>query len=531
MDSLKAAYDLIVVGSGAGGLVTALAAARGGCSVLVLEKSGELGGTSAVSAGTVWIPANADMIAAGIADSPEQAADYLEATVGCGEVGRAFLDQADAMLAFLRETTPIELTVSLAYPDYKLGLPGSSRGRAMQPGLYDTNALGAWRDRLRRDTHMPQYSMAEFKEWGAWANFPWDDLKRRGERGIVSRGAALVGPILQACLENGVDVAVDMAVEDLVVADGKVGGVVTGGRRIAASRGVVLACGGFEWDAGMSAEHLGRPIPIRCSPPHNTGDGHRMAARVGAAFADMDQVWWAPMVAVPGQDIDGEAIGRHIRAERQAPGVIIVDGDGERIVNEAQDYNSLIRAAWASAERKGRPLRLFTVFDRRFLERYGFLTYAATDILPEWVVQRGSLGELAEALGMAPAVLEATVARFNGVAESGEDKDFGRGDTPYDRYGGDPTNPYPNANLAPIEIAPFYGVEFLPGAFGTAGGIVTDASGRALRSDRSVIEGLFAVGNVTAHPLARGYPGAGATLGPAMALGYAIGRHVAGERG
>lgn len=524
---VAASYDAIVIGSGAGGLVAALTAAKAGKSVLVLEKSSQIGGTSAVSAGTIWIPGNDGMVDAALHDDMDSARQYLSETVGQSGVIEAFLASANAMIAFLRANSSIQLVTSLTYPDYKLGLPGSRSGRAMQPGLYDTKLLGEWRDVLRRDIHLPQYSMMEFKQWGAWANFPWDELRERTAQGVVARGAALVGPILQACFEAGVDVAIEARVDDLVERHGAVCGVSVGGRKIGARVGVVLACGGFEWNAEMIQQHLPAEITVRCSPPHNTGDGHRMAKRLNARFESMDQVWWAPMAAIPGQMIEEHQVGRHMRAERQAPGVIIVDSLGERFVNEAQDYNSLIRAAIAASRSKGAELRMYVVFDQRFLERYGFLTYDANSGLPDWIGKGRTLDEVARRLDIDPVKLVATVKRFNAFAEAGVDEDFHRGDSAYDKYGGDKTNPYPNSNLAPIEIAPFYGMEVLPGAFGTAGGVATNEAGRALREDGAAIPGLYAIGNVSAHPLANGYPGAGSTLGPAMTMGYVVGQDLA----
>lgn len=523
--TLADCYDVIVVGSGLGGLVAALTAAKGGKSVLVVEKSAQIGGTSAVSAGTIWIPANDGMAAGGIEDDLASARQYLSVTVGDSPLIETFLENANAMVAFLREHTSIELVTSLTYPDYKLGQPGSRYGRAVQPGLYDSNALGSLKDVLRRDENGLQYSMAEFKAWGSWANFPKQELRERETRGIVARGAALVGPVFESALRCGVGFVVEAAVEDIIEEDGAARSVRFGGRAIAAADAVVLACGGFEWHAQMMAQHLPVPIPVRCSPPHNTGDGHRMAERLGARLEDMDQAWWAPMVAVPGQQVDGEQVGRHIRAERQSPGVIIVDAAGQRIVNEAQDYNALVRSAFAAAG--GESLRMYVVFDHRFLQRYGFLTYSASDVLPAWIARGESIANVAESLGLKASALAATVERFNVFAEAGLDEDFHRGESPYDQYSGDKTNPYPNTNLAPIEVAPFYGMEFFPGAFGTAGGVATDADGRALGENGAVIRGLFAVGNVSAQPLAKGYPGAGSTLGPAMTLGYVIGRILA----
>jgi 3-oxosteroid 1-dehydrogenase len=316
--------------------------------------------------------------------------------------------------------------------------------------------------------------------------------------------------------------ASEARVTSLLTTDHAVTGVEADGRRLHATRGVVLACGGFEWDKDMVAEYVSNEIAARCSPPHNTGDGHRMAAAAGASFANMSEAWWAPMGIVPGQEIEGRQVGRHLRTERQGPGTIIVDSRGRRFINESQDYNSLIRAAHRAEKESGPHLPMYVVFDQRFLDRYGFITYRSTSgqPAPDWLLKAESVSELAAALDMNPDTLNATLDRFNAFAVEGKDEDFGRGQNIYDAYGGDVTNPYPNPNLAPITEGPFYAMQVMPGAFGTSGGVRTDDLGRALTAEDAVITGLFAVGNVSSHPCAAGYPGAGATLGPAMTMGY-----------
>jgi succinate dehydrogenase/fumarate reductase flavoprotein subunit len=251
-----------------------------------------------------------------------------------------------------------------------------------------------------------------------------------------------------------------------------------------------------------------------------------MARAAGADLRNLDQAWWAPM-AVIGDRRDDRPVGRLIRTERQGPGSVMVDTTGRRFADESQNYNSLVRAYHATADAEpGRCRAMFVVFDQRFLDRFGFVTHRSGGDLPPWLTCAASPGELAEALGIDPAGLAATLDRFNRFARDGADPDFRRGDDVYDRYGGDPANPYPNPCLAPVDAGPYYGMPLEPGAFGTSGGVVTDGRGRALDAAGEVVPGLFAAGNASSHPVAAGYPGAGGTLGPALTMAYLAGRTV-----
>jgi succinate dehydrogenase/fumarate reductase flavoprotein subunit len=549
-------YDVVVAGSGAAALMAAAVAAGRGHSVLVAERSGLLGGTSSISAGTVWVPCHPYRSDADAADDPAEALRYLTAVAG--DRGRpavlgALVEHGAPMLEFAKDACGLVFDAVPDYPDYRPGLPGSADGRSLQPRLFNVSALGALGDALRRDP-VPPYTMAEFKAWGSWNAFPWDELRTRAEAGWVARGGALVAPLLAACAARGVHLATNFRVDGLLTERGRVSGVTVvsedprasdgpsarggagTGRIIAAAAGVILACGGFEWNEEMLATHLGGRLRGRCSPPSNTGDGHRIAAAAGAALTDLDQAWWAPMADLPGDTRDGRPVGRLIRTERQGPGTIVVDATGRRFADESQDYNSFIRAWFASRghDPDGRDSvqggdgssAMYVVFDHRFLDRFGFITHRSGQPVPGWLTCRSSIRELAEALPVDPERLAVTVARFNAGAVLGADPDFDRGADRYDRYGGDAANPWPNSCLAPLDQPPFYGMPLQAGAFGTSGGVVTDERARALDASGEVIAGLFAVGNVSAHPVCAGYPGAGGTLGPALTMGYLAGLSV-----
>jgi succinate dehydrogenase/fumarate reductase flavoprotein subunit len=267
-----------------------------------------------------------------------------------------------------------------------------------------------------------------------------------------------------------------------------------------------------------------------CSPPSNTGDGLRMAQRIGAMTRGTREAWWAPM-SVTGDTRDGEAVGTLLRFERQGPGSIMVNRHGERFANESQNYNDLARAlqSWDSANNQTLNTPAHVIFDHSYLERYGILAHRAGMPTPDYLTEADTLEELAAKINVPAAKLAATVARFNEHAARGEDPDFGRGTSAYDKYWGDNGCPWPNPSLGPLQAGPFYALEVVNGAFGTNGGIATDGRARVLDVDGNPIPGLFAAGNATENAYAAGYPGAGATLGPIMTMGYLAGRMLAGR--
>jgi len=519
-------FDVVVVGSGAIGLTAALTAADAGARVAVLEKARYLGGTSAVSGGMFWVPCNRRMAELGRTDSRDDALRYLRAvTAGrtADDVLAAIVDRGPDMLEFLEHRAGLVMVPMDNFPDYHPEWDGAHPGgRSLDPELYDLAQLGELAESLRPDLRLP-FTMREYEEWRIFTRFPMAELQARAEQGLVARGRALVAPLITACADAGVTLVTECGAERLVVEDEQVVGVVADGSRLAA-RAVVLTCGGFEWSPEMVENFLSGPVQGSCSPPHNTGDGIRMASKAGVKLGSMREAWWGPMVLVPGDETDGAPTATLLRFERTGPHTVIVNRHGERFVNEAHNYNDMTRAfhlfdpgAYDFAN-----LPAYLVFDQRHLDDYGFLTHRSGQPTPPWLTTAPTIAELAGRLEIDPAGLEATLERFNAGAREGVDRDFHRGASAYDRYWGDQHAAHPA--LGPVETAPFYAIEVVSGVIGTKGGIVTDGDGRALDAFGAVVPGLYAAGNTTAHPMGPGYPGAGATLGPGSTMAYAAGR-------
>jgi succinate dehydrogenase/fumarate reductase flavoprotein subunit len=537
--------DVVVLGTGAAGMTAALAAQTSGASVLLLEKSRLVGGTTAVSGGVVWIPNNHHLAEVGIKDSREEALKYVKRlTDGRTEdaLVERFVDTAPAMLSWVEASTPLRFKALARYPDYHPEFPGGKPGgRSLDPGLFDANELGPWKKSLRRSPvfGMTAMTVAEATDWGVFSKplkLPFKLLGERYAKGLVCYGGALAGQLLKALLERGLEPRLEHVARDLVVEEGRVTGVRVEHKGqelfVRGRRGVVLACGGFEWNRALAAQFLGGVLTHPNSPPTNEGDGLKMAMAVGADLGNMSEAWWCPALAIPGEEYDGKQLHRGDFATRSLPHTIIVNRKGRRFVNEAQNYNDLMKAFFAfepsAYERPNLPAWL--VFDHAYLEKYALMTVMPGQPAPEWLQRADTLDELARLVGIDARGLAQTVERFNGFAVEGVDRELGRGESLYDHFYGDPDH-RPNPNLGTIGKKPFYALEVHPGAIGTKGGARVNGDAQVLRVDGAPIPGLYAAGNVMAGVTGGGYPGAGSTIAAAMTFGYLAGRHAAAATG
>lgn len=567
--------DLLVVGSGAGALSAAVTAAHLGLRVVVIEKTAWFGGTTAWSGGWLWVPRNPLARAAGIDESLD-AADgprtYLRAILGERYDApqlwprlEAFLAHAPAAVQFHLEHTQLRFVDGNAVPDFHGRMPGArTGGRSVCAAPFDAARLSpALRARLRPPRDILSFlglSIGGDLRHFLRANRAWDsfayvarriarhalDLVTHGHTRQRMGGNALVAALLASAQELGVTLLAEHAARELTRADdGRITGALVdtpdGPRRIVARRGVVLATGGFPHDrarqarlfphAPTGAEHWS------AAPATNTGDGLRLAEAVGARIdVGTDAGAWAPVSLVP--CADGSVAPFPHLAERGKPGLIAVDADGRRFVDEAGNYHSFMRGLFDAQGRRaapGQPVEAWLVCDHRFQRRYG-LGHSKPWPLPlapwlrsGYLMRADTLAGLARRCGFDAAGFGATVAAFNHHAARGDDPAFGRGSTPYDRMQGDAEHTGPNPCVAPIVQAPFYAVRIVPGSLGTFAGLASDAHARVLDASGAPIPGLYAAGNDLASVMAGEYPSGGITLGPALTFGHILAHHAAGR--
>lgn len=536
----------LVVGSGAGGLTAALAAADRDLDTLVIEKASVYGGSTALSGGGIWVPNNPTLLREGLGDSRADVRAYLDAVVGDRVPTTnldAFIDEGPRMLAFLETSPHLRFQWCAYYSDYHPEAPGGRpAGRSIEPLPVDLKQLGADEDLLRpaalatppglfiTSKDFVQLNMVT-RTWRA----RWTALLTglRAIKAIVLRrhmdtlGRALIARLRLAVRDAGVPLWLDTPLRSLITDDtGAVLGVLAerDGReiRIRARDGVLLATGGFEYNQTMRKDHLpeGGRDNFSAASTDNTGDGIIAGEQVGAAVDLMDDAWWMPSFQRP------DGINQVLVSERSIPRSIIVDNTGKRFTNEASPYVTFVHA-----QLKGGHDPAWLIFDAKAKSRYPIGGIVPGQKFPSSWLTSGlmqtapDIEGLATAIGVPVESLRDTVGRFNGFARDGHDADFGRGVSAYDNYYGDPTLATPALDV--LDKGPYYALRVRIGDLGTKGGLVYNADAQVLRADGSIVPGLYAVGNTSAAVMGNDYAGAGATIGPAMVFGYIGARHAA----
>ena len=547
--------DLVIVGSGGGGLAAAIAAIDSGMEPLVLEKMPVVGGSTGMSGGIVWVPNNPLMRAEGFADSFEDAMMYFEAVVG--DVGPAssverrqmFILAGSEMVTFLQRKG-VRFVRSHGWSDYYSNRAGGNEaGRGIEGVPFDAGVLGPdWERRmptpfsrrsglvvLTNELRAVQYFNRNPQNFAIAAKvFARTKSAQLRRRNLLTNGASLIGQMTKVLIDlrGEPPIRTETSVDDLIVEDGAVTGVRAVGDGapllIEARKGVLLAAGGFAHNAEMRRAYSGnQPNEAQwtIANPGDTGEVLQTAIRLGGKTDLLDEAWWLPS---PGHGLG--AASPSVGQARQRPGAIFVDATGQRFCNESNSYVEVGKAMYAN-----KAVPCWAVFDEGYVRRYAQTSNPLKRRLPQEVVDSGAirradtLEALAQVIGVTPENLVRTVTRFNEYARKGLDPDFGRGQSAYNDCLGDPGY-RPNHSLGPLETAPYYATEIYPGDVGTCGGLVTDRYARVLREDDQPIPGLYATGNITATVMGRTYPGAGASIANTMVFGYVAGRHAAGAR-
>lgn len=552
MQAIPSEVDLLVLGAGAGGMTAALSAAILGLDVALIEKAETVGGTTARSAGSVWVPKSRHDKTA---DTRAQALRYLQGTVGNrlrSEMADAFLDNAPRMVDFLETNSEVRFRAYAHHPDYAPGVGGSTTsGRVLEPLPFDARVLG--RNFATLSAPLPEFTvfggmmvdrtdighlLGATRSLGSFSHAARllvrhgaDRLRhRRGTRLVM--GNALAGRLFYALKQRGVPVLTATQVIDLIEDNGRITGARlqsgSGTAIVRCRRGVVLATGGISRNPELRRRllpGLGGHTPVAEGA---TGDGFALAAKAGGHLGanHANNAFWTP-VSVRARRDGSTAVFPHLVLDRGKPGVIAVDTTGKRFVSEATNYHAFVEAMIAA---NASPCHL--ICDDVFIARYGLgmvrprrmnLRKAIAD---GYVTRASTLAELAAALHIDAKGLAGTIACHNGFAVTGVDRHFAKGSDVYQRNLGDAAHT-PNPCIGPIATPPFYAVQLHASELGASAGLVTNEFAQVQRSDGSPVPGLYACGNDMDSMMAGSYPGPGITLGPAMTFGYIAAHHAA----
>ena len=552
MTTWDTTVDFVIAGSGGGGMVAALAAADAGADVLVLEKQALIGGSTCMSGGIVWIPDNPLMRAEGIADSYDDAMLHFETVVGdvgpCSSRERrhAFLTAGPEMTTFLQQAG-VRFATCPGYSDYYSNLAGGHDiGRGIEPVPWDGRVLGPWLSKLQPGLAQSLGLSVKTNEARSLSNYNRSlrsfavaarvvlrtAAAKVRRQALLTNGASLIGQMLATAVDRGIPIWTEAPLEDLVCEDGRIVGVRTvhDGEpvRVRATKGVLISAGGFAHNREMRLKYGGdQPNEGKwsMSNPGDTGEAILTAMGLGAQTALMDEAWWLPS---PKTGRFGQST---LDQARQRPRTIYVDADGRRFVNESNSYMEVGKAMYAR-DKTSRAVPCWLIFDDRYRKRYAHVR-SRPGYFPKKLMESGrlkkalTLAELAEQCGIDADGLAETVEHFNEHAARGVDPEFGRGESAYNRSLGDPHRKV-HPCLGPIDEAPFYACEVLPGDIGTCGGLVTDEHARVLDEAGEPIVGLYATGNSTATVMGRHYLGPGASIANTMVFGYLAARHAAG---
>lgn len=564
----EAQCDVLVIGSGAGAMITAVTAAKSGLKVLVVEKAEVFGGTTATSGGVLWIPGSrhAKTLEArlGKSDSREAVLTYLRHEVGNGwnEARiQTYLDQGPRMVDFLEDHTQVRF-YPMQFPDYHPEQEGGADFRSIATENYDAREMGALMASLKGELPQTLFlglaigSTLEMKQFLAAGRSPkamayvlrrmashFLDLATKGSSQRVVRGRALIARLARSAQDLGVTMWLRSPATGLLSEGGRVVGatIQREGRSVTvrARHAVVMGAGGFPRDTTRRATHyqgLARTMqPVTPAPMTNVGDGIRMAEALGAQFDDTlsQSAAWLPTSRLPDAK-DQNGVWPHL-TDRNKPGFIMVLGDGKRFGNECAPYHDVVPAMLDAFEARGQD-RCYLIGDARAIRRWGmgfvrpFPIPKGRYLRNDYLTRGATPEELAQKLGMDPAALAQTIRTFSEHARAGRDPEFGRGESAYDRYHGD-ENHGPNPALGPLDTGPYYAVRIYPGEIGTYKGLKCDEHSRVLAKDGAPIPGLYAVGNDQANVFGGSYPGAGATLGPGSVFGYVAACHIAQSAG